>query len=1146
MSKLVEHEEIKFFSVSDYKPLLTYSGDRELFKSIEGLLCHALPQDPIDWRRIYGRGSKSVKLSAIFVPFSSDVLKLDYKYRLLKRPILHTFWTQCSDLETYRNSLQEEIRDWLYLLNQHNIVDWVIILVETYDFRKHNKLLPRTTVLDKIKSDFCTKHADRCLSVLNPLKLDSGSSSSWRGLLVNIKLLMLSAYDDAICKLEEYVRSQRERRNDSDWSFCKYFLLQEELAFVLEMLGVYESALVQYDELDALFTQFLRNSSLTDTPQWLSAFQAPITKWYGLYLTTKVNQTLRDAIQEHNITLLDFRCYLYSRQAAMLMLSFKPWEVSQRMLPFIHSTLNELKILELNCPEGSIPCWIFLCCLEVVQMCQKYAETVHVDACSYYTASLLEECSDKLHYLGELCGLMPGYEQTSEQLHMVVGLSAGIGDSPRLSVNNYSTPTDKLKEALSCKDIFEKYYLELLEQAMVIYKHRSRIRSARLIGKKIADFYIRLGEFSKATGFLTSALTSYEEDGWPLLIAETRLQLLHCYKQLNEIEKFLRLCIPIASSRETDPSLRVSYFHEMMKIVQETEKEWIIPLEESFDVSNVDVQVQQVGLRVIASLDIYSKFPLDILCSNISLTVLNKKNTTKDDKIKKSKSKSESFTGHSGYFSGCVKHSSLALTRLPIIEYFEHREDKSLAYASITAPHSERILRRQDSHKNQKNVLPTRTVSDKTLTSGSVILKSGKNNIILTSRKEEESGGLYSLGQLVISIYNRLIFISAGKQYSKLTYEVKYEQPSFEIDSNLNGVLLAGIRQTFIISVNMGTYALTKGAIIKLRSSIGLKLCGENDDSCCDDELKMPIETDADTNNSSIVLKAYAHLTPQNDNSVVEHKVTLQCPWSQSELCLTVPFHSPFTLVHRVHTCYLRKFLLIIITGLTSTSVELVSPDLKTDDDSTNSSFTLRALNPVHSQPFVVMSEQKVKFSWELISNGVENAVENSLPEICNLHFSCRYIINEQNEQYNCDFLITDYKTLFTVESRVDPVKGYEFCRCNTTCHLIANVKKVAPVNVASLMYEVITDQTVWAVCGTSTGVIALDTDIFCITLDIMPLVNGFLPVPTVKLSKYFPTEGKSSNKGTPPKRESFNSGQVYNVSKSSQVHVLPSGGSDI
>lgn len=35
--------------------------------------------------------------------------------------------------------------------------------------------------------------------------------------------------------------------------------MQEELAFMYEMLGMYEDALVQYDELDALFTQFLLN-----------------------------------------------------------------------------------------------------------------------------------------------------------------------------------------------------------------------------------------------------------------------------------------------------------------------------------------------------------------------------------------------------------------------------------------------------------------------------------------------------------------------------------------------------------------------------------------------------------------------------------------------------------------------------------------------------------------------------------------------------------------------------------------------------------------------------------------------------------------------------------------------------------------------
>ena len=38
-----------------------------------------------------------------------------------------------------------------------------------------------------------------------------------------------------------------------------YSWFQEELAFMFEMLGLFEDSLVQYDELDALFTQFVLN-----------------------------------------------------------------------------------------------------------------------------------------------------------------------------------------------------------------------------------------------------------------------------------------------------------------------------------------------------------------------------------------------------------------------------------------------------------------------------------------------------------------------------------------------------------------------------------------------------------------------------------------------------------------------------------------------------------------------------------------------------------------------------------------------------------------------------------------------------------------------------------------------------------------------
>lgn len=61
----------------------------------------------------------------------------------------------------YKATVREEIEAWLKILGENNIQDWMIVLVETYDIKKTNKLLPRTTVLDKIRSDFASKHGDR-------------------------------------------------------------------------------------------------------------------------------------------------------------------------------------------------------------------------------------------------------------------------------------------------------------------------------------------------------------------------------------------------------------------------------------------------------------------------------------------------------------------------------------------------------------------------------------------------------------------------------------------------------------------------------------------------------------------------------------------------------------------------------------------------------------------------------------------------------------------------------------------------------------------------------------------------------------------------------------------------------------------------
>lgn len=61
------------------------------------------------------------------------------------------------DVDVYKSSLKEDIENWLKELNSLEINDWLIVVVENFDGKRTNKLLPRTTVLDKIRADFAPK-----------------------------------------------------------------------------------------------------------------------------------------------------------------------------------------------------------------------------------------------------------------------------------------------------------------------------------------------------------------------------------------------------------------------------------------------------------------------------------------------------------------------------------------------------------------------------------------------------------------------------------------------------------------------------------------------------------------------------------------------------------------------------------------------------------------------------------------------------------------------------------------------------------------------------------------------------------------------------------------------------------------------------
>ena len=95
--------------------------------------------------------------------------------------------------------------------------------------------------------------------------------------------------------------------------------------------------------------------------------------------------------------------------------------------------------------------------------------------------------------LGELCGLLPLGQPTSQQLHFVVELSSGIRDKIPESANSENSappspgkicPVDRLKEALSSKTAFEKYYLVRLIFEMVEFEYINNVLFQLTVKKK--------------------------------------------------------------------------------------------------------------------------------------------------------------------------------------------------------------------------------------------------------------------------------------------------------------------------------------------------------------------------------------------------------------------------------------------------------------------------------------------------------------------------------------------------------------------------------------------------------------------------------------------------------------------------------------
>lgn len=232
---------------------------------------------------------------------------------------------------------------------------------------------------------------------------------------------------------------------------------------------------------------------------------------------------------------------------------------------------------------------------------------------------------------------------------------------------------------------------ELAELAMGTYKHIGRLRSARLIGREVASFYMLLGETQKAAVFLGDILRTFEENGWQELAAQTQLELAECHKKAGDSRKFVQACMAVSAAPEIDTLLRWTYFDEMRRSLESLNKPLTVPFANIIKIITVSVKNDSVitqDSNIEVELVLESNFPREVLCSNILMAM--------ETEVPESSKIKDKFVNCRTVDGRHLKQEDPVMRRLPIQRHLIYKEDKQLSSASAVVPKNV-TLKRKDS-----------------------------------------------------------------------------------------------------------------------------------------------------------------------------------------------------------------------------------------------------------------------------------------------------------------------------------------------------------------------------------------------------------------------------------------------------------------
>ncbi|KXS17548.1 hypothetical protein M427DRAFT_110316 [Gonapodya prolifera JEL478] len=461
-------------------------------------------------------------------------------------PLLHLYLVSVEDADAYRQSSKKQIQEWLSSINQRKNQEWLIVYVTSGEASTKTStaakfLSMKSSMYDKLKVDFNIKK-DRVAQLQRNVASSKDAADSWNELLLKMTDGILTCFNSMLLQADEDVKRIESQSNLPGWNYCQLFVMKEGLAFSYELINVIDEALNIYDELERSFYDNLATQGL----QFFKDFGGRTPGDDSVDPLTIKRKPYREMILANDITIFDFRMYLFGRQCLLTMKLNRPTEACERARSFVVSFSRTLKDYDAALVPHFRISWAFTCCQSVVTQCE---ELVAVNKFSPQTvreyeaakAELLHVARLQLDKIGLLCGfLAPSVLSTPSEEQRKLSENSPARVDELDSVTNV-----ELRGAMANVDGFDSLYIKLCQRAARSLEISGRYRTMFLVKGDSALLHFHRARYAIAGELLENMCTRYSATGWSVIEASLLEKLAVCQKETKQYAKYLMSCLSL-------------------------------------------------------------------------------------------------------------------------------------------------------------------------------------------------------------------------------------------------------------------------------------------------------------------------------------------------------------------------------------------------------------------------------------------------------------------------------------------------------------------------------------------------------------------------------------------------------------------------